>query len=946
MTPERFRLVEEIFHAALSRVESERAVFLAQACGGDMTLQRDVESLLAQPAPMVGFLEGTSACASSIVRDAEDSLLTNRRLGVYQVYERIGVGGMGEVYRARDTRLGRDVAIKILPSFFTSDPDRLARFDREARVLASLNHPHIAAIYGLEDVDGVPALVLEFVDGETLEDRIARGPVPVQATLAIARQVADALETAHEQGIVHRDLKPANIKIRSDGTVKVLDFGIAKILDSADARSDSLTTVGVTAEGLLIGTAPYMSPEQARGGTVTRRSDIWSFGAILFEMLTGRRTFAGLTTADVLAAILEKIPDWSALPPATPPAIAHLIRRCLEREPKARLHDIGDARLEIEDAERALRGENPHSAHAPAHRPASWLSRRRALVAAIVGAAALSVAAYIFLPRTENSQQEVRLQLPPPPGERFVSVPAVSPDGRHIVFASAPEAGGAARLWLRPLAAAGAAQLPGTDGASFPFWSADGRFVAFFADGQLKRVAVAGGNPVIVCEASAGRGGLWLDDDTIVFAPTSTAALVRVSAAGGQPMPFTTLGENETSHRFPQRLPGRQLLYFSVNRAPEKSGTRLVAIDDPGRVIAFVHTMGAAEYVKGFLVFVRSTPGDLVYPVLAQRMALPGGQLSGEPTEIGRARMSETLGRQVMATSPAGVVATLGRVEGIGQFTWVSRDGRLLETVGAPANQLGVELSPDGQQLATYRSAEIWTINVARPVPTRVTRGAAYRHPIWSPDGASVLSLFQGRGVGTFDLVTASLTTGEITTVRQATNLVKPVGWTRDGRIVWIEGGTSLWTMPTDGQPVSFLRDTAQIFFEARLSPDARWIAYATNRSGRIEIEVRSFPDPGQAYLVSLEGGGHPRWRDDGRELYFLSPNGRMMAVSFTPGKPPLIGTPAPLFEVKLIAHADRGSFATYEYDVNADGSRFLVNRQVSAADTSMAIIVDWNPSR
>lgn len=878
------------------------------------------------------------------------SLSPGDRLGPYEVVALIGAGGMGEVYRAHDSTLNREVALKVLPERFAGNRERLARFDQEARLLASVNHPNIATIHGLAQSEAGPALVLELIDGQTLQDRLALGPLPLHEALRIARQVADALEAAHEQGIVHRDLKPANIKIRSDGTVKVLDFGIAKLLDSIEQKTSAQSTLTATGPGALIGTTSYMSPEQARGSEATRRSDVWAFGVVLLEMLTGKPVFSGATTSDVLAAILQTTPDWSAVPPATPPVIARLLKRCLEREPRARLHDIGDARLEIEDAERALRNEEGLLAHTTSGRvDAGPLSRRRVGWAVMMGVAMLALVAYIFWPRSEEPRREIRLQMPPPTGMRFVSVPAVSPDGRQLVFAAVPEAGGDARLWLRPLAATAATELPGTTGASYPFWSANSRFVGFFADGQLKRVALAGGNPVIVCEAPAGRGGLWLDDDTIVFASTAVSPLLRVNAAGGSPAPFTGLADDETGHRFPQRLPGRQLLYFSVNRAPEKSGTRLISIDDPHRAIAYVESRGAAEYVKGFLVFVPPAPGG-PSPVLAQRMSLPGGLLTGEPFEIGQTRISETLGRHVVATAPTGVVAMLGPADGIGQFTWLSRDGRPLDTVGAPTFQFGVELSPDGQQVATFRSGEIWTMNLARPVATRVTRGGPNRHPIWSPDGSHIFTLFQGRGIGTFDLVTTSVATGDVETVRQARNMSKPMGWTRDGRLVWIEGdpsglarGSSIWTKPTNGQPAAILREGA-LTYEARVSPDGRWIAFASNRSGRFEIEVSSFPEPGRRYPVSVEGGGHPRWRADGRELYFLSADARLMAATFSAGAPPTIGTPAPLFEVRLIAHPDRGNFAHYEYDVNADGSRFLVNRMILPPDTNMTVIVDWDP--
>jgi hypothetical protein len=501
---------------------------------------------------------------------------------------------------------------------------------------------------------------------------------------------------------------------------------------------------------------------------------------------------------------------------------------------------------------------------------------------------------------------------------------------------------------VRPLAASAATELPGTTGAAFPFWSANGRSVGFFADGQLKRVSVSGGNPVTLCDAPSGRGGLWLGDDTIVFAQTATSPLMRISAAGGQPVPFTSLAEGETGHRFPQRLPGRQLMYFSVNRTPENSGTRIIAIDDPQREISFVPTTAVGEYVKGALIFARSRRGE--YSVFAQPLSLPSGQLRGEPVEIGRTRVSETLGRAVLATAPTGVVAMLGPQVSVGQFTWVSRDGRILGTVGPPATQLGVELSPDGQQIATFRSGEIWTIDVSRPVPNLVTTGGQSRHPIWSPDGSRIFYLSQARGIGTFDLLNTSVTTQEVDTILLSPNMVRPVGWTRDGRFVWLTGdpslaGSRIWTTTGKAAATSVFEDIAWTI-EARISPDGRWIAYATNRSGRFEIEVSPFPGFDRRYPVSIDGGGYPRWRHDGGELYFLSADSRLMAASFKPGAPPTIGTATPLFEVRLVAHPDRGSFAAFEYDVSADGSRFLINRLISPPDNSMSVIVNWNPPR
>ena len=580
-------------------------------------------------------------------------------------------------------------------------------------------------------------------------------------------------------------------------------------------------------------------------------------------------------------------------------------------------------------------------------------SRRVVLgVAALLALAALAIAAYVLGSRRgPGAAQEVRLEMPPPNGTHFVSVPAVAPDGRQIAFVTAPDKGGPSQLWIRLLSADAAIAIAGTDDAGYPFWSPDSRSVAFFAAGKLKRLNLSGGGPIVLCDAAAGRGGLWLDDGSIVFAPSQFEGLMRVGVAGGEPTPFTKLASDEVGHRFPQPMPDGHLMYLSVNRTPEKSGTRLIAIDDPEPQLNFFATAGVAEYLNGFLLFGRRgiIGGSIL---LAQRVVLPGGQLTGDPIEIGRTRISEVLGRYVVSSSPKGVIAFQGPLEALGQFTWMSRDGRAIETIDPPVAQLGVELSPNGQGVAAFRSGAIWALDLARPVPNRVTQ-AANRHPIWSPDGTRIASLFQGRGINTFDLVTTSVTTGTVETLLQRTVLVKPVGWSRDGQtLVWIqssEKGTerSIWMMPVADpkKAAMYLRDGAQNL-EARLSPDGKWIAYSTDRSGRFEVEVRSFPVPGARLPVSLQGGGYPRWRADGRELYYLSPDSQLMAVAVTPGDPPVFGNPARLFEVHLVAHPDRGNFAAYEYDVSADGSRFLINRQIAAPVTSMTVVLNWAPQR
>jgi Tol biopolymer transport system component len=696
-----------------------------------------------------------------------------------------------------------------------------------------------------------------------------------------------------------------------------------------------------------MGTPAYMSPEQVRGDEATRQSDVWAFGVILFELLTGTRPFQGSSQSDVLAAVLQTTPDWSVLPRETPPGVRRLVQRCLEREPKARLHDIGDARLEIEDAEKAPWPTNPDGLTAPHAADSRRLSSPLVLaLGGLIALAAVALGGYVAWIRPGAPPAEtVRLQLAPPPGTRFVSVPAVSPDGRLIVLVTRPLGGGEPRLWLRRLAGVESTELPGTEGEpSYPFWSPDSRSVAFFANNSLKRLDLSSSAPVVIASAPAGRGGLWLDDDTIVYAPTGSSPLMRVGAAGGQSQPFTTLAEDETGHRFPQRLPGRQLLYFSVNHTPENSGSRIVSVDEPGRTVNFVPSQGVAEYANGHLL----VPQGEIFArrMVAQRVSLPDGQLLGDPIDVAGIRISETLGRYVTATSANGVVAILPPEAPKGQLTWISRDGRVLDSIGTPDTQYGVELSPSRREVATFRDGDIWTIDLARPVANKVTRGFNLR-PVWSPDGTRIATRYQGRGIGTFDLEITSVATGNFTTLLEATQGgTTPLAWTRDGQTLVFEQNAGLWTIGL-GDPrkaTSYLVDGARNL-EARLSPDDKWLAYATDRSGRFEIEVRSFPVPGPRYVVSLEGGGYPRWRADGRELYFLAGTSRLMAVAVTPGDPPRFSAPTQLVDVELVAHPTRGFFDAFEYDVAADGSRFLVNRLVSPSDTNMTIIVNWSPT-
>ncbi len=611
MTPDRWAEVERLYHAALALGATERGAFLQEACAGDEPLRQEVETLLLQSRSGDFLAAPAIAVAAGMMSSPDASLATGRRLGVYEIVEPIGAGGMGEVYRAHDTKLQRDVALKILPPAFTTDRDRLARFDREARMLAALNHPNIATIYGFETIDGVSALVLELVEGRELADRIAHGALPLDDALPIARQIAEALEAAHEQGIIHRDLKPANIKLRPDGMVKVLDFGLAKVFESEPAAGASIaptmTPPAATRIGTILGTAAYMSPEQARGKTVDKRADIWAFGCVLFEMLTGQRAFPGEDITDTLAAVVRSEPQWDALPDAASPTLRVFLRRCLHKDPKQRMGDIRDVRLALEGA-----FDVPVAAPATAAAPGGPLVGRAALVVAAASTAALIAA--MAVPTLRHLRETP--PAPPPETRADISTPAtssptsfaLSPDGRQLVFVATED--GVRRLWLRLLGAASADPLPGTEGAAFPFWSPDSQFVAFFADGRLKRIAVGGGRSLPIADAESGRGGTWNADGVIVFAPTLTSPLFRVPASGGTPVAVTTL-DQQVSHRFPFFLPdGRQFLFSAAGMRDtagmEAGGIYLGSIDSTeAHRLTPADTAGAAYLPSGWLLWVR-----------------------------------------------------------------------------------------------------------------------------------------------------------------------------------------------------------------------------------------------------------------------------------------------------------------------------------------------------
>ena len=887
------------------------------------------------------------------------ALIPGTRLGVYDVSAQIGAGGMGEVYRARDTKLGRDVAIKVLPDSLASDPERLARFEREALVLAALNHPNIAAIYGLEEGPAnaghyVRALVLELVEGPTLADRIARTPMPLDDALPIARQICEALEAAHEQGIIHRDLKPANVKVRPDGTVKVLDFGLAKL----DERSASLScergdlthspTLMASMPGAILGTAAYMSPEQATGKEADRASDVWAFGCVLYEMLTGRQAFQGDSVSEVLASVLKTEPDWHRVP-AGPEGIRRLLRRCLQKDQKRRLRDIRDARIEIDEAQAEPLTAIP-GAQAPSRRNErlAWLF---ALVVVTIVAAVIVLGRLGAAPST-TPLPEMRVEINTPPTTDPTSL-AISPDGQTLAFVATSD--GQSRLWLRPFNAVSARPLPETDGASFPFWSPDSRSVAFFADGLIKQIGVDGGSPRTLANAPGGVGGTWNREGVILFSRLGSPIL-RLSDRGGDPTPATQLDAQQGAHYGPQFLPdGRHFLYWAVGgRAP--NGVYVGQLDGSETRRLLDADFPAVYASQDHLLFVRQ--GTL----FAQRFDPARLALAGTPFPVAeQVTSSSNKVRAAVSTSDAGPVAyrTGSASGGERQLTWFDRSGHQLANMGAPfrSTQLAPSLSPDGRRVALFRGVngniDVWLLDVERGVPTRFTFDSADDvRPLWSRDGSRIV--FSSNRTGVHDLYqkSASGSGTEEALLLQTPQNKLAIDWSPDGRFVLYQSidpkrNIDIWALPLDGDRKPFA--VVQTDFEehgGQFSPDGKWIAYVSIKSGRYEVYVRPFQRTADEIRISSDGGDQVRWRPDGKELFYIARDGQLVAVPIRLGsnnETVEAGTPVRLF-VTRVSGWGSGTQGP-QYVVSPDGQRFLMNTLTGEVITSpITVILNWKP--
>ncbi len=873
--------------------------------------------------------------------------MTDRMLGHYRVVEKIGAGGMGEVYRAADPKLGRDVAIKVVTPEFARDPERLARFEREARVLASLNHPNIAAIYGFEQAGGVPFLVLEYVPGQTL-----KGPLPVDEALSTARQIAEALEAAHEKGIVHRDLKPANVKITPEGKVKVLDFGLAKAFAGEDSGGDPTNSptlsVLATKHGAILGTAAYMSPEQARGKAVDRRTDIWAFGCVLYEMLTGKQAFPAETISDAIAGILAREPDWNALPAATPEHVRDLLRHCLQKELAKRLRHIDDAQILLEEVPRPP---------TPSPRPPA---RQRLLpwaVAAVAVVALGAVLAAVAL-RPEAAQPVLRYTISPPEKSTTQHF-AISPDGRHLAIA-ATTIDAKNHLWVRSLDNLESRLLPGTDGATLPFWSPDSRYIAFFTQDKLKKIPVTGGPPQSLCDAPRGTGGSWSHDGVIAFAAAAgNFTLQRVPASGGAPSPLEK-GEGPRHHHFPVFLPGRHDFFYVRHAEAENRGTYLGSLDSQQsrRALPDISAIAYAPPAPGsgnaHLLFLREET------LMAQPFDTKTLQPGGEPFPIAEdVSVSQPGSFMPYTVSENGVLAyQTGRTLGESQLVWYDRAGKQLGVAGPPGRVSAPSFSPDEKTIAVARAptgdflrSDIWLHEISRGNETRFTAHPGNDgSPIWSPDGSRIVyrsyrgvqaDLYQkdSSGAGQEELLFASQTSKS------------PTHWSRDGRyLVYQEQSPAawdLWVLPMQGErkPFVFLK-TEFAELHGQLSPDGRWMAYTSNESGRPEVYVRPFPSADAKWKVSTAGGEQPRWRRDGKELYYVATDRKLMAVAVRAGTAPRggfeLGTTQALFQTRLPLSAV-GTAAGTHYDVSADGKRFLlVTNLQETSDAPITVVVNW----
>jgi eukaryotic-like serine/threonine-protein kinase len=889
------------------------------------------------------------------------SLGPGTRLGPYEIVSPLGAGGMGEVYKARDPRLGRDVAVKVIPVAFASDPERLQRFEQEARAAAALNHPNILAVFDIGQHDGAPYIVSELLEGETLREKIVG--LSVRKAIDYAIQIAQGLAAAHEKGIVHRDLKPENLFVTADGRVKILDFGLAKLTQAEPAFVGSAlpTTPPNTLPGVVLGTIGYMSPEQVRGLAADHRSDIFAFGAILYEMLSSQRAFGGDTAIDRMMAIAKEAPPELPVDARhIPPALERTVDRCLEKNPANRFQSAVDLVFALQMFTMQSDAAAPMRVLRARTRLLTDVRVAWAIVAMLlVAVAALSVL-LLYLGQEPTIGQPIQLMVVPPDGGLFVDDGtssgdpmmqfALSPDGRSLAFI-ASTADGRPRLWVRSLDASVARPLPDTDGAAQPFWSPDSRFIGFFAGARLKKIEARGGPVQVVSSVAVDfRGGTWNRDDVILFSPNALSGLSRVPATGGVPQPVTTLNaaRQELSHRWPQFLPdGRHFLYFVRSAQPTHVGAYIGSLDS-SESIRVVNTDFRAAFAAGFLLFVRE--GTL----FAQSFDARSFRTTGTTIPVAEHVGSNTGTQEAsFSASEHHVVFASSLTVPSSQLTWVDRGGRILGTIGAPGTLSTPALSPDGRRVAVSRprgdGADLWLVDAASGAESRATfdpsRNTA---PVWSADGSRLFFASTRDGVATLYQKPVNGTSQEERLLGAIGAGDVPSNASVDGKFLIFgsnaSGGLTTWALRLVGArtPIVFA-ETPFFQTQGQLSPDDRWIAYTTDEAGgAAEVFVQPFPASGVKYQISTSGGADPKWRRDGKELFYVAADGKLMAVSVLADATTFAaGVPQPLFDLHSPSAFNR--LRGTNYAPSPDGQRFLVNRIVSDIPrTPMTMMLNW----
>ncbi|MBI4470913.1 MAG: PD40 domain-containing protein [Acidobacteria bacterium] len=966
MTPERWQRVSDLLEEAFKREPYERAAFLDQVCAGDEALRGEVESFLESDREAGRFIESPAVEAvAPLFTDDKTELLIGERIGPYKMLSLIGAGGMGQVYLAEDSRLGRRVALKVLTECFTREEERVRRFQQEARAAGLLNHPNILIVHDIGTHENVPYIVSELLEGQTLRGSLDAGRPPVHEALEFALQIAHGLGAAHAAGIVHRDLKPENLFVTKDGRVKILDFGLAKLRPpkrrEGEVTGEPLTSLQ-TNPGVVMGTTGYMSPEQAQGQEIDHRSDIFSFGVILYEMLSGQRPFEGASAAEVMSAILrDDPPALVETDSAIPPALDRVVRHCLEKKPDARFQSMSDVAFNLE-------GLSDSAVRVPAAPLVASGQRERrerlgwivAAVAVLATVATLAVA-YFRRPPVEGRSirsfilaPEESSLLPP----RSDGGPAISPDGTRLAFVATTKGRGRL-LWVRSLDAVSARALAGTEDARNPFWSPEGRFIGFFADKKLKKIEASGGPQITLCDVqSETRGGAWNRDGVIIFAPSTAGTLYRVPASGGVPSPVTQLNEarGEVSHTWPYFLPdGQHFLYLTKYDSAvetERDGIYVASLES-NESKPLLRASCKAVYGQGYLLFLLGTT-LMAQPFDAKRL-----ETAGDPLLVAEQILFGHVGSGFFTVSEDGILAYQTGPVGVSQLTWFDRMGHSPGVLGDQARQGDPRLSPDGKMVMVTildpktRNRGLWLYELARGLRTRFTlEPSEDRAPVWSPDGRRIV--FTSDRQGHWDLYQkASSGTGSEERLLESQSYEVPFSWSPDGRFLLyrpFDPKTSwdLWILPMSndsgmnsppGEPFPFVR-TGFHEMGGEFSPDGRWIAFQSDESGRQEMYVAPFPGPGGKRRISTAGGQWPKWRGDGREIFYLAADDKLMAAEVRlKGATLEVGAVRALF----ITRPFDSGYTGYPYDVTRDGERFLVNTAVeTGASSPITLVINW----